>query len=300
VHIWPVGLLSESDQNRDDHLFQVQRSRDRLQRRWFGGSATLRAATRAVLRATPATLLHSPALPTDSSRQRRPGREAEQQEKQKQRAVNHASRRISATSPDTSTNVADKVLKEKTPCFRTLNFKDLKALSDSTCSASKVRFHDISARCPPSIVKKPSSFISVEHTVTIAAPIGDVFERWQRIEDYARFMEGVREISWLDEKRFRLQSESGGELYESICEMVLKIPEKRLAWRTLSGADSSGAACFERAHDGGTTMTLKMRSDSGSGWQDSAQVAERLRGNLERFKALMEAEAPVAPEIATT
>ena len=143
-------------------------------------------------------------------------------------------------------------------------------------------------------MQKTSSFISVEHSVVIAASIAEVFERWQRIEDYPRFMEGVREIAWLDEKRFRLHSESGGEFYESICEMVLKIPEKRLAWRTLSGPDSSGAACFESSSDGSTSMTLKMRYDGATGWQDSAQVAERLRGNLERFKALMEVGAPVA------
>src|SRR6187401_1540235 len=61
--------------------------------------------------------------------------------------------------------------------------------SDSTCSASKVGFHGFGPRRPPSIVKQPLTFISVEHTVTIAAPISDVFERWQRIEDYPRFME---------------------------------------------------------------------------------------------------------------
>jgi uncharacterized membrane protein len=143
------------------------------------------------------------------------------------------------------------------------------------------------------IVQKSPTFISIEHSVTIAAPIDLVFERWQRIEDYPRFMEGVREIAWLDETRFRLRSESGGEFYESICEIVLKIPGKRLAWRTLTGPDSSGAACFERTNAGITTMTLKMRYDSSSGWSDSAQIAERLRGNLERFKALMEVDASV-------
>jgi hypothetical protein len=42
-------------------------------------------------------------------RQHRPARQAEQQENKKQRAVNHSSRRISATSLDTSTRVAFKV-----------------------------------------------------------------------------------------------------------------------------------------------------------------------------------------------
>ena len=55
--------------------------------------------------------------------------------------------------------------------------------------------------------------IVVEHTVTVQAPIADVFERWSRVEDYPSFMEGVREIRWLDEKRFSLKSENGGQHY---------------------------------------------------------------------------------------
>src|ERR1700728_4227222 len=77
-------------------------------------------------------------------------------------------------------------------------------------------------------------------TVHIHAPIGVVFERWSRVEDFASFMEGVREIRMLDEKRFRLKSEHNGAFFESHCEIVLSIPEKRLAWRTLSGPESSG------------------------------------------------------------
>ncbi len=130
--------------------------------------------------------------------------------------------------------------------------------------------------------------IALEHTVVVRAPIAEVFERWCRVEDFPSFMEGVREIRWLDEKRFSLKSENGGQFYHSTCELTLRIPERRMAWRTLEGPDSSGVACFQNAGGGWTEVTLKMRYNPESGWQDSAQVEERLRRNLGRFKELVE------------
>ena len=130
--------------------------------------------------------------------------------------------------------------------------------------------------------------IALEHTVTVQAAIADVFERWCRVEEFPSFMEGVREIRWLDEKRFSLKSENGGQFYHSTCELTLRIPERRMAWRTLEGPDSSGVACFQNAGGGQTEVTLKMRYNPENGWQDRTQVEERLRRNLVRFKELVE------------
>jgi len=133
-----------------------------------------------------------------------------------------------------------------------------------------------------------SSIIVLEQTVTVQAPIGVVFERWSRVEDFPSFMEGVREIRWLDEKRFSLKSENGGQYFHSTCELTLRIPERRMAWRTLEGPDSSGVACFQNAGGGWTEVTLKMRYNPVSGWQDRQQVEDRLRRNLDRFKEFVE------------
>ena len=107
-------------------------------------------------------------------------------------------------------------------------------------------------------------------------------------------MEGVREIRRLDEKRFSLKSENGGEYFLSICEITLRIPDRRMAWRTLEGPDSSGVACFQNAGGGFTEVTLKMRYNSESGWKDRVQVEERLRRNLDRFKSLVESGKAVS------
>jgi uncharacterized membrane protein len=130
--------------------------------------------------------------------------------------------------------------------------------------------------------------VAVQHSVLIEAPIAVVYERWNRVEDYPSFMEGVREIAWLDERRFSLKSEHEGQYFLSICEVALRIPERRMAWRTLEGPDSSGVACFQNAGSGRTEVTLKMRYNPNDGWQNIELVEQRLRGNLERFKSLVE------------
>jgi uncharacterized membrane protein len=133
-----------------------------------------------------------------------------------------------------------------------------------------------------------ATFVPVAFTVVAHAPIKDVYDRWNRIEEFPSFMEGVREIAWLDERRFNLVSESGGKLFTSICEVTLRIPERRIAWRTLSGPDSSGVVCFQNAGGGRTEVTLKMRYDPSTGWKDREQLEARLQRNLRRFKDLVE------------
>jgi uncharacterized membrane protein len=142
-----------------------------------------------------------------------------------------------------------------------------------------------------------SSIVSVDCTIIAEAPIKEVYERWNRIEEYPAFMEGVREIGWLDDKRFSLTSEACGKFFQSICEITLRIPERRIAWRTLSGPDSSGVVCFQNAGGGRTEVTLKMRYDPAGGWEDREQLESRLQRNLRRFKEIVE-RAAASPDSA--
>ena len=56
----------------------------------------------------------------------------------------------------------------------------------------------------------------------------------------------------------------------------------------LSGPDSSGVVCFQNAGGGRTEVTLKMRYDPSTGWEDREQIESRLQRNLRRFKDLVE------------
>ena len=136
--------------------------------------------------------------------------------------------------------------------------------------------------------------VALQRSVLIEASVAEVYARWDRLEELPQFMEGVREIAWLDARRFSLKSEHEGQYFLSICEIALRIPERRIAWRTLEGPDSSGVACFQNAGGGRTEVTLKMRYNPADGWQNTELVEARLQRNLERFKALVEGTRPFA------
>jgi uncharacterized membrane protein len=137
-------------------------------------------------------------------------------------------------------------------------------------------------------LRSSNPFVSIDCSVVIQAPIAEVFARWCKVEDFPSFMEGVREIRWLDDKKFSLKSENDGQYYHSICELTLRIPERRMAWRTLEGPDCSGVACFQNAGGGCTEVTLKMRYNPETGWHNRVQVEQRLGRNMKRFKELAE------------
>jgi uncharacterized membrane protein len=138
------------------------------------------------------------------------------------------------------------------------------------------------------------SIVSLARSVLVEAALGAVYARWDRFDEFPNYMEGVRGVSLDDEKRFRLVSEHGGKEFVSVCEIILRIPGKRIAWRTLSGPDSSGVVAFEPTLGGPTKVTLKIRYAPSTGWENADEVGARLERNLHRFKRLVETNAPLA------
>lgn len=143
-------------------------------------------------------------------------------------------------------------------------------------------------RHSPVSTKRGDLMKSLEASITVHVPASIAFEYWRDFENFPRFMEGVTAIEDLEGPFFRLLSENGGIHYESLCEIILEIPERRLAWRTITGAASMGVVRFEFQPGHTTLVSLSMTYDPEGGWQDHAQVAGRLRRNLEHFKKLTE------------
>lgn len=129
---------------------------------------------------------------------------------------------------------------------------------------------------------------TVERSIQISASPEIAFERWVRLEDFPRFWTTISRVRQVDEKRFILRGEMGGQHYDMEAELILRIPGRRIAWRTRSGPASSGVVCFEPEQDGKTRVTLKVLFEPDAGWQQPAAVEERVASALVRFKAMVE------------
>ncbi len=135
-------------------------------------------------------------------------------------------------------------------------------------------------------------FESLEESIEIAALPARVFDHWTRFEEFPWFMEGVLEVARIGTRRIRWRGEFAGEMREWESSITVWIPGRRIAWRaTSAGAHSSRVVCVEPAGAGGTRLTLKMLIDPDEAWAQMPSVEEierRLRGNLKRFKVLLE------------
>jgi uncharacterized membrane protein len=125
---------------------------------------------------------------------------------------------------------------------------------------------------------------SVEQHIDVEVPLTAVYDEWTQFERLPRFMEGVEEVSQLDETHLRWRAAYDGVSAEWECEVVEQRPEERIAWRSTSGLTHGGVVTFHRLDDH-VTRVMIMAEVSG----DAAPiVADRIKEALDGFKAMME------------
>jgi len=129
---------------------------------------------------------------------------------------------------------------------------------------------------------------SIEHSILVKTTTSIAYSLWADVEEFPRFWETIREVRPVGGKRFLWVGEENGQRFEATVELTLQIPNRRIAWRTLSGPESSGVVGFEPESAETTRIVLKLRVDPSSPWYDPAATQERVVSALHKFKELVE------------
>jgi uncharacterized membrane protein len=131
---------------------------------------------------------------------------------------------------------------------------------------------------------------AAEGSITVNAPVADVYKRWLAFEDYPKFITAIKRVRKLDANHFVASLRFNGKQYETTLEMILRVPERRLAWRTLADHRApdhfaAGVVSFTPFSNRSTCVTLKLTSSFGR------DVCRRVGIYLQKFKKLIENEA---------
>jgi uncharacterized membrane protein len=129
----------------------------------------------------------------------------------------------------------------------------------------------------------PISVNAAERSIVVNAPVAQVYEQWLRFEDLPKFIKSLGEVQRIDDKHFSFHSIRAGEERRGVIEVVRQIPERRIAWRTVTDGVGLGIVRFEPRSDKATEIHLKLRSvfDPSISGQSAAEY-------LLNFKRLME------------
>src|SRR5206468_9554820 len=96
--------------------------------------------------------------------------------------------------------------------------------------------------------------------IVVKAPLERVYEQWSRIEDLPKFIPPLREVRRIDDTHFSYTWHPNGAKQQGVFHIVLQIPGRRIAWRTMSEGFMSGVVSFEPRSQEETEVTLKIRS----------------------------------------
>ena len=132
----------------------------------------------------------------------------------------------------------------------------------------------------------------IEKDIVVDVPVKVAYDQWTQFESFPEFMEGVKEVVQLDEKRLRWIAEIAGKDEEWEAEITDQVPDRHIAWRSVTGAANAGSVTFLPAGDGTTKVSLALMyepRDAAEKIGDVLGVLERqVSGDLERFKRFVE------------
>ncbi|WP_326654911.1 SRPBCC family protein [Streptomyces sp. NBC_01750] len=134
---------------------------------------------------------------------------------------------------------------------------------------------------------------TVKESVEVKVPVHTAYNQWTQFEEFPKFMEGVEEVTQLDNTHNHWTTKIGGVRREFDTEIVDQLPDERIAWRTISGdTQQMGMVHFQRLDDTHTRVELVMDVEP-TGAADKAASAvglidRRVKGDMRRFKEFIE------------
>jgi uncharacterized membrane protein len=85
---------------------------------------------------------------------------------------------------------------------------------------------------------------TIEKSIEVNVPARTAYNQWTQFEEFPRFMDGVLEVRQLDDKMTHWRTNIGGIEKDFDAEITEQIPDKRIAWRSRSGAPNAGVVTF--------------------------------------------------------
>lgn len=135
---------------------------------------------------------------------------------------------------------------------------------------------------------------TIEEQIEVDVPVTTAYNQWTRFEEFPRFMDGVDEVRQLDDTLLHWAVTVGGKHAEWNAKIIEQEPDRRITWESTEGKQTRGTVTFEEAGPGRSRIRLHMSyTPEGAAERAGSAIGldtRRVRGDLERFRELIEAK----------
>jgi uncharacterized membrane protein len=134
--------------------------------------------------------------------------------------------------------------------------------------------------------------LPVQESVDVAVPLETAYNQFTQFEDFPKFMHRVDKLEQRDETHLVWHENIWGVRREWEAEITDQRPNERIAWKSLSGTQTTGVVTFHRLSDRLTRIEVNLDfqpqgllEKTASGFRMSRRA---LKSDLMRFKAFVE------------
>lgn len=133
---------------------------------------------------------------------------------------------------------------------------------------------------------------SVETSIEVDVPIQTCYNQWTQFETFPSFMEGVKEVTQLDDKRLHWTAEIAGTRKMWDAEITEQVPDRRIAWRSTSGTYNAGTVTFEALGPDRTKVHLRLEFEPEDAAEKIGAILQvpdaQIEADMNRFKDFIE------------
>lgn len=133
---------------------------------------------------------------------------------------------------------------------------------------------------------------TIEQSVELGVPARTAYNQWTQFRDFPLFMSNVTAVEQVDDWHLNCRARFGGKTHEWQVEICEQIPDKRIAWKSLSGPRNAGVVTFHRIDDSQSKIMVQLEYSPEGTLQvayDKLGLAKgQLKKELEGFKDFIE------------
>ena len=134
---------------------------------------------------------------------------------------------------------------------------------------------------------------TIEKSIEVNVPVHTAYNQWTQFEEFPQFMEGVKQVTQLDDTHLHWKAEIVGKEKEWDAEITEQTPDQRIAWTSRGGVVNDGIVIFQPLSDTRSKICLQVaylpEGLVEKVGDEMGAVSMRVQGDLERFKAFIEA-----------
>jgi uncharacterized membrane protein len=133
---------------------------------------------------------------------------------------------------------------------------------------------------------------TIDEAIEVDVPVPVAYNQWTQFEDFPLFMEGIDHVEQLDDTRLHWAATIAGRKAEWDAKILEQHPDRQISWISEDGRKTRGTVSFESLGSSRTRIRLSMSYQAEGPAETlgsaSGLDSRRVRGDLERFKELIE------------